>query len=156
MEIKSLIQEIEEGPKYKVGIKFKGDDIETYLTKSDLLNGLLKSTNSQDTIQYLISLVKSTFKLAKVDYKDFFNNLNSLNIINEKTNSSFQINKIPNLSSGDKTDFQIIVGKKKGLEGNSLDDITDKANSDNTKNGIVDARLQAAINDFREIVKRDQ
>ena len=155
MQLSKLIKEADGIPKYKVVIKYKEEEIELFLTKDELLNGILKFTNPQQTIDYIAKLVKARFKIKKINFREFFVNLKSLNIINEKTNSSFQLNRIQNLGSGDESDYQIIVGHKKGLTGNSLNDITDKTTSDKTRNGILDARLQGAINAFREIVKQD-
>ena len=136
-------------------IKYKGEKVDSFFTRDELLNGILKGTNPQQTINYLIKLVKVKFKVNEISYKNFFANLENINIINEKTNTSFQLNRVKNLMSGDKSDHQIMVGQKKGLEGISLIDITDKVNSDKTKNGIIDNRLQAALNAFKEVVKQD-
>lgn len=155
MYLKNIFLEAENIPKYKLVINYKDEEIEAFLTRDELLNGFLKFTSPEKTISYLVNFVKTRFKVKNINFKSFFNDLKSLNIINEKTQSSFQLNKIENLTTGDKTDYQLIVGQKKGLEGASLDDITDKLNKDKTKNGILDNRLQNAINAFRTIVQQD-
>lgn len=157
MKIDKLILEVDEGiPLYKINLAYKGEEVEFFFNRNELLNGLLKSTSSAQTISYLINLVKSRFKENKISFKDFFFNLKSINIINKKTNSSFQINRIADLSNSEKTDYQIVVGFKKELGNNYMVDISDANNTDGTNNSILDVRLQNALNQFKKVVESDK
>jgi hypothetical protein len=141
--------------RYKINIKYKEDKIEFYFSKSELLKNLLVSSSPQQAIKLLTNIIITKFKLPKIDTNKLFQDIISLNIVNEKTQTSLQLNKIENLSSGNNSNFQILVGYKKGLGNNNMADITDTNNSDKTKNMIFDKRLQKAIDSFRTIVEKE-
>ena len=153
MKASKILMEATSDVVYKIIIKYKKDTIEVFLTRQELLNSLLKNNDSKNIILNLSNFIKHRFKLKEINSKTLFYDLNGLQIINEKTQTSFQIIKVDPLDTKD--GFQIIVNFKKGLEDLKTQDITDEKNTDKTDNKILDIRLQEAIVTFKKIVEKE-